>query len=175
MHASSPIGRNIVTTLSSKVPWTVRSEAQSTWTVRQKSTTCLIRVNFWRHQRKYGPISAWCVPVGAMWTTQVITCVKFGMLSRYFINGTNQSAFDMWHMAEEYMPRINGSFQKLRPKIDVSRPIKIQFTWTVRSKSDFDTRLPPCYVSDGSLEKLHQPIRAWHVAYGVTRGMWHSI
>jgi hypothetical protein len=60
-----------------KVPWTVRSEAQLTWTVRSKSTTWLPRVHSYRHQQWYGPMGAWHVADDATWTNQVIPHVNF--------------------------------------------------------------------------------------------------
>jgi hypothetical protein len=59
------------------VPWTVRSEAELTWSVRSKSATCLPRVNSRGHKKTHGPIRVWHVVVGDMWTNQVTTRVKF--------------------------------------------------------------------------------------------------
>jgi hypothetical protein len=60
-----------------EAPWTVRWEAQSIWTVRSIYTTCMPHVNSYRHEKWYGPISAWHVADDATCTNQVIPNVNF--------------------------------------------------------------------------------------------------
>ena len=117
----------------------------------------------------YRPISDWHVAIGYMWTNQVKPHVIFprGMLSRHH---KWYESISVWHVA--YGGKIYATWQ-----IDTSRNFHSKSMWAVQSKSD--SRGPPdrnpilprgCHVSDGTLQN---PIRAWHVAYSVTSGIWH--
>jgi hypothetical protein len=95
-------------------------------------------------------------------TNQVITRVTFWHVVCWvgFINGTHQSAFDTWPMAGKYMPRGQWTLPETS-------------TQNHYGPSNLKQIFPRgCHVSDGSLHKLHRPMRAWHVAYGVTRGIF---
>jgi hypothetical protein len=66
----------------------------------------------------------------------------------------------------KWLPIFFPCFPVLRPKINVSRPIKVQFMWTRPIEIQF---LPHgLYVSDGSLQILYRPISGWHMAYSDT-------
>jgi hypothetical protein len=139
-----------------KVPWTVRSEAQLTWTVRWKSATWMPRVPSFRHQKWYRPISAWHVADDTTWTNQVTTCqfMPRGMLSR-LQNGVDQWAIDTCHMCHVAVrPTPVGTSPGVgeallgTPFGALNRNPSTPAAW--RGKSIFDVYTPCTHVKPGN-------------------------
>jgi hypothetical protein len=163
MHASFPSGRNIITTSSSKVPWTVWSEAQSVWTVLSK--LCYQNLPRVCHVSTHNGINN-CTDQSAVDTWQLVPCGPSRWLPVSILTRVRLSRLHKLHEPISGHHVANGGKVYATWSMQASRNFDRNSMGAIRSKSssrglsDQNPILPrSCHVSDVNFQILHWPIR----------------